>query len=133
MSIDTLPEQTSDAYTPDVCNYLAQGVRLVDQRIETEERHIIDLDEQKVTAQQRLEELKLSRAQLLALVGKGGSREPGEQDLPTQVCRCGRIAVVLPVSGPVHEGTQVAAMEACQMPPLGFPEPGRAGGPEAGA
>lgn len=135
MSIDTLPEQTSDDYTPDVRNYLAHGVQLVDERIDAEQQRIIDLEQQKVTAQQRLEELKLSRTQLLALVGKEHSREPGEQELPTQVCGCGRIAVIYPVLGPVHEvnGTHLPAMETCQMPPLGFPESGRAGGPEAGA
>ncbi|MEW1845920.1 hypothetical protein AB0392_48900 [Nonomuraea angiospora] len=139
MSIDTLPEQTSqagtsDTYTPAVRNFLAQGIEQVDSAIAATERRIADLGVETTTAKQQLADLILSREQLLALVGKDESRESGEQQSrPTQVCVCGRIAVVHEVLGPVHEedGTHLPALEACQMPPLGvLAVPGRLAGAE---
>ncbi|WP_188197291.1 hypothetical protein [Nonomuraea sp. SYSU D8015] len=135
MSIDTLPEQTgtTDTYTPAVRNFLTQGLQQVDGAIAGAERHIADLDARRIAveleldkeraaAEKHLADLVRSRDQLLALVGKDESRESDEESRPTLVCHCARIAVVDPVLGPVHEvnGTHLPAMEACQMPPLGF-------------
>lgn len=154
MSIDTLPEQTStpDSFTAAVRVFLTSGVHQVDDAIGAAERHIADLDTrqadldarhaaatlelniERVAADKHLAELVRSREQLLGIVGKDDSREQGEPSLPTHVCGCGRIAVVDPVLGPVHQGdgTHLPAMGACQMPPLGFlPAPGRPAGGEA--
>ncbi|TMR90531.1 hypothetical protein [Nonomuraea basaltis] len=149
MSIDTLPEQTggtpdTPTYTSAVRVYLTNGVRHAVEAVEAAERHLADihtrraaveleLDKERAAAEKHLEDMVRSRDQLLALVGKDEAREPGEQELPTHVCHCARIAVVDPVLGPVHEvnGTRLPAMEACKMPSLGFlGVPGRVAGGE---
>ncbi|MGR6921214.1 hypothetical protein ACU635_43820 [[Actinomadura] parvosata] len=147
MSIDTLPEETGTpaAYTPAVRHFLAQGLQQVNNAIIGAERHLADLnarreavhreiDEQQAAAELHLATLCQSREQLLALVRKDESPEPSSGDArPTLVCSCARLAVVDPVHGPVHEvnGTRLPALEACQMPPLGFlGTPGRAAGGE---
>ncbi|SEU46391.1 hypothetical protein [Nonomuraea wenchangensis] len=152
MSIDSLPEadQTGQAsvsaMTPAVRTYLANGVQQVNDTIAGAKRHLdelgtrrVQLDAQKAAAELELDQetdaarehlaaLEASRAQLLALLGNA---EGSENELPTQVCFCGRIAVLDPVRGPVHVGdtTHLPAMEKCTMPPLGsLFTPGRAGG-----
>ncbi|TYB71172.1 hypothetical protein FXF51_01680 [Nonomuraea sp. PA05] len=147
MSIDALPEETGTPalYTPAVRNFLTQGLQQVNDAITGAERHLADLDtrreavhaeiaEQQAAAQRHLAGLHQSREQLLALVGKNESRDPGsEESRPTLVCSCARLAVLDPVHGAVHEvnGTRLPAMEACQMPPLGFLGlPGRVAGGE---